>query len=84
VPETAKVLNGEVQAGDRVAYATRDGNSAAIHLGTVVGIRKKPHSWKKGVMISVLKVKVETETCAGWRSQDRLRHVGELDRVVKL
>lgn len=78
----ARVLNGEVQVGDRVAYATRDGNCAAIHLGTVVGIREKPHSWREGVKVTTLKVQVEIETDPAWHSRTIPRTIGQLDRVV--
>lgn len=80
----AKVLNGEVGVGDRVAYATRDGNCAAIHMGTIVEIREKPHAWKQLVTVTVLKVKVDVETDTEWHSRETPRTVGQLDRVVKL
>jgi hypothetical protein len=81
----AKVLNGEVRPGDRVAYATRVGNCAAIHLGTVVEIREVPHSWREGVTVTKLRIKVEAETQAYYSDgRERIRTIGELDRVVKL
>jgi hypothetical protein len=80
----AEVLNGTVQTGDRVAYATREGNVPAIHLGVVIEIVEKPHPWREGVTSTTLRIKVDTETNASWHDQSRSRLVGSLDRVVKV
>jgi hypothetical protein len=86
----AKVLNGEVWAGDRVAYATREGNRAGIHLGRVVAVvpyEGRQYNRDTGKYETVtkykLKVEIEAET-SHWRGSRRTRVVEHLDRVVKL
>lgn len=70
------VINGEVEVGSQVAYATREGNLPAIHKGTVVEITTwggKP----------ALKIEVEFETPYMW-ARSRVRTVHSLDRVLLL
>lgn len=78
----AKVLNGEVQAGDRVAYATRRYSHMDMHIGRVLEVTEKDHAWKEGVKVAVLKLEVEQST--GWGNLPRKTTIGVLDRVVKL
>ena len=75
----AKVLNGTVKAGDRVAYATRAGDRAAIHLGTVEEVTTRA-GWN--LVRTVLKIRIEHET--GGPGVQKVRTVAELDRVIKL
>ncbi len=65
------VVNGEVNIGDRVAYATREGNRAVIRLGTVTDIVE-----------GTLRVAVEHETPYYWKRSDAPRIVRHLNRVV--
>ena len=68
----AKVLNGEVQAGDRVAYATRHGSWMDMHIATVLA-----------EVDGALQVEVTQGT--GWRDREpRKTTIYVLDRVVKL
>lgn len=71
------VLNGIVFKGDRVAYATRQGNSSAIHLGVVEEVTIRT-TWNK--TFPVLKIKVDWET--GGTGSQKVRTVENLDRVV--
>lgn len=65
------VVNGEAGVGDRVAYATREGNRAVIRLGIVTE-----------VVEGALRVAVEHETPYYWKRSEGPRIVRNLDRVV--
>jgi hypothetical protein len=80
------VLNGEVQAGDRVAYATREGNRAQMHLGIVVGFGERKVAYEDTREIT-LKVQVTRESALYYevgQDVDELHTIGNLHRVVKL
>jgi hypothetical protein len=79
---TVSVLNGEVQAGDRVAWATREGNGCAIHLGTVIELIPAARPWRP-TMGPGFKVRIETETRLR-PIPKQTRRVFELARVVKV
>ena len=78
---TVTVLNGKVGAGDRVAYATREGNSAGIHVGTVVEVVIVNDGYEN--MVPAIKVRVEVESNRYGHS-DLIRTVKTFRRVVKL
>jgi hypothetical protein len=77
------VLNGEVQAGDRVAYATRHGSWMDMNIATVLEVGEKDHAWKTLERIPVLKVEV-TRSSSYRQMQPYKTTVTVLDRVVKL
>jgi hypothetical protein len=88
VIESAAVLNGEVHAGDSVAYATHAGSLTQMHIGTVVGIELYDHPWANR-KARRLKVRVTRES--GYHDNhssldvaERLRTIERLNRVVKL
>lgn len=79
---TAQVLNGTVKIGDKIAYATRGGSSLDMSIGFIWDIIEKDHSWKSGVKVNVLKVKVLRSTDT--YNVPRNVTVAVIDRVVKL
>jgi hypothetical protein len=68
----AKVLNGEVQAGDRVAYATRYGSWMTMNIAKILEVRQDGG------------LTVQVEQTSNRYANDRPRILGVLDRVVKL
>jgi hypothetical protein len=76
------VLNGEVQAGHRVAYATRSGSWMEMNIARVVEVGERDHPWVTGEKNPILKVRVEQ--CSGGRPSSTIRTLDQLDRVVKL
>lgn len=79
---TVSVLNGEVRAGDTIAYATRISAHTYMHIGKVLEVTEKPHAWKTLVTVPVLKVEVFKSS--GWHNVPRKVTLDVLDRVVKL
>jgi hypothetical protein len=79
---TAQVLNGEVKAGDTIAYATRGGSSLDMSIGTILDVFEKDHNWKSGVKVPVLRVKT-TQSTDNY-NLPRTVTVNVLDRVVKM
>jgi hypothetical protein len=77
-----EVLNGTVKVGDRVAYASRSGNTAVVHVGVVVGHTLRKDYYEGEVLR--LKVRVETESWGCYGDKDRIRGIEKLDRVVKI
>lgn len=69
----AKVLNGEVQPGDRVAYATRQGSWMTMNIARVVAVGEQGRC-----------LDVQVEQSSDGYANDRIRILGVLDRVVKL
>lgn len=77
---TAKVLNGEVKAGDQIAYSTRSGSYQDMTIGEVVEVRKLAGQ-----------LSVRPLTWSGYRvpyngndGTGRIVTLTALDRVVKL
>lgn len=77
----AKVLNGEVQAGDRVAYATRCGSRMTMNIGLVVEVAERELSYSDR-KVPIFRVQVEQSSDSF--ASDRIRTLDQLDRVVKL
>jgi hypothetical protein len=75
------VLNGEVQIGDRVAYATRFASSMDMQIATVLEITGK-ENWR-GVIEPKLKVEV-TKGSGYYQELPYKTTIGCLDRVIKL
>jgi hypothetical protein len=69
----AKVLNGSVQEGDRVAYASRSGSWMSMNIGIVTQVKPLGHP---------IKVRVE-QSSDPW-PHDKAVTLTRLDRVVKL
>jgi len=77
----AKVLNGEVEKGDTVAYSTRTGSHQDMNIGTVLDVVEVAHPYLHGKTSSGLRVEV-TRTSGHRGNHQALLRV--LDRVVKL
>lgn len=75
------VLNGEVKAGDRVAYATRSGSWMTMNIALVAEVAEREPVYDDR-KIPVLKVRVEQSSDSF--VPDRIRTLDQLDRVVKL
>lgn len=88
----AKVLNGTVSVGDRVAYAVRDGNCAGMRVGEVVEVRDMQRTYRKYdpearevVELPFFKLRVKVDLSdSGWIKPGTLTLVGNLECVVKL
>jgi hypothetical protein len=80
--DTVKVLNGTVQAGDTVAYATRGGSSMDMSIGTVLEVTEGPHPYRYGETSPVLRLQVTQSTDS--YTLPREVKVKILDRVVKV
>jgi len=78
----AKVLNGEVQAGDRVAYATRSGSWMTMNIGQVTEVGERVFGYWTDRKVPILKVKVDQSSDSF--VSGRVRTLDQLDRVVKL
>lgn len=86
---TAEVLNGTVEAGDRVAYATRHGSSMHMRIGRVTEvISYQAERWNSGTRkrepFTAHSLRVQVERSSGWGKPDKPVRLTELDRVVKL
>jgi hypothetical protein len=71
----AKVLNGPVYAGDRVAYATRCGSWMTMNIARVTEVIPPENGGGLRVLV---------EQSSDSYVSDRIRILGVLDRVVKL
>jgi hypothetical protein len=80
--EEFEVLNGTVKVGDRVAYASRSGNTAEIHIGEVVGYSIRKDYYAGEVLRLKVRIAIESGACLG--DKDRIRGIERLDKVVKL
>jgi hypothetical protein len=81
------VLNGEVQAGDTIAYATRTGSWMDMNIATVLGIgERNVCGWGDRVeaVVPVLKVEVAKSSRYPVDMDPYKATVGRLNRVVKL
>jgi hypothetical protein len=78
---TAKVLNGEVQAGDTIAYSTRTGSYQDMTIGTVAEVTEAS-TWGSPVH-PVLKVR-PTLTSGYHVAPFKIVTLTSLDRVVKM
>ena len=80
---TAEVLNGVVEVGDSVAYATRGGSSLDMNIGVVLEVLEVPHPWRSNGD-TINKLRVRTETSTDIYRLPRTVVIGQLYRVVKL
>lgn len=78
----AKVLNGEVEKGDKIAYATSSGSSLMMNIGDVLDVVELPHRYRGDKCVTKLRVRVTQST--SYHSLPREVVIGVLDRVVKL
>jgi hypothetical protein len=88
VPDFVEDLDGKtVRAGDRVAYAAADGDSAGLRVGTVTGLQWSKRNRYSGTRARpTLKMRVEVDRATGYRGTDnssRLIEVG-FRRFVKI
>lgn len=81
IPVAVSVLNGEVQVGDKIVYAAKDGDCAGIRIARVLEIYGRVDSWT-GRTRPVLKVQIIKASRS--RMSGHKTSVAELDRVVKL
>lgn len=80
----AKVLNGSVRVGDRIAYANRSGSWMTMQIARVTEITERDHAWQDR-KVPILKVAVEQSS--NWNEGHPHPYnttVGVLKRVVKL
>jgi hypothetical protein len=80
---TAEVLNGTARVDDTVAYAVRDGNSAGMRLGTVIGFEER-QTWQGK---PYRRMRVHVTRSSGDRGGHDTDYVGGVEifqRVVKL
>lgn len=75
-------MNGIVEWGDSVAYATRGGSSLDMNIGVILEVLEVPHPWKDGETIN--KLRVQTEESTDTYRLLRTAVIGQLHRVVKL
>lgn len=87
----AEVLNGHVEAGDRVAIGVRDGNCGGIRVGEVLGVVSLgvrgafDFETRSRVEREHFKLQVRVDlTSDGWSSGPYVAWFRELSKVVKL
>ena len=80
----AGVMNGVVEAGDRIAYATRTGSGQYMSIATVLEVTEvaEPYSWQDDEKIPALRVEVTQST--DYYTVPRRTTLTVLRRVVKL
>ena len=78
---SAKVMNGEVEPGHRIAYAVGQGSTLSMNIGTVVDVFEGK---AYGADYGVPKLRVNVTQSTGYRTCPRETVIDVLDRVVKL
>jgi hypothetical protein len=65
---TTDMLGQDLRAGDTIAVAFREGNSAAMRVGTVVGFGTKKSSayWLEEDVVDVMEVQWHKASPYGW------------------
>jgi len=85
----AKVLNGTVEVGDRIAVGVRDGNSGGIRLAEVMEIvpfesRAYNYELRKYEPVTVYQLKAKVILTSGYGQIGKANTYSVLDRVVKV
>lgn len=78
----AAVLNGTARVGDTVAFAVRDGNQAAMRMGTVLGFETR-YTWNDE---PYRRMKVRVSLSSGYSNSTSAREytagIEKFNRVV--
>ena len=89
--ESVEVLNGTIKRHDMIAWAVREGNSAAMRVGQVVdfvetGRTRGKYTPGEGYSeVPIIRVRARIDLSSGWSGErDRLVGVEMHDRIVKL
>ena len=77
---TAKVMNGEVQAGDMIAYSTRAGSGQYMSIAKVLEVIEQDNDWR-GTHPAL---RVEVTQSTDYYTVPRRTTISVLRRVVKL
>jgi len=65
LPETVRVLNGEIRIGDTVGFGVREGNQLGMRVGIVDSFEwRKQASWKQDLALRV-RVRVTHSSTGG-------------------
>lgn len=79
-----KVLNGEIEVGDRIAVAVSDGKyGGGMRTGVVLNINSVP-AFSGGFKRHEVKVRVEQTSGTSWGGLPYTKTYEDPDRMVKL
>lgn len=85
------VLNANIEVGDEIAWAVRDGNCGEIRMGTVVELKdtgRTGRRWRPDLReieeFPVIHVKARITATSGYATAGNVARIEKRDRIVKL